>query len=186
MASRFTSVEQLICVLDNNSKHSSCYCEAMRAYGNTYSIFQSQYNIVNIPCIVTVNMSFMSFQLEQQLERLHSEDTPHHHTPHQYYWAVHVGSQVKTRQSHSYKFKEFSRTSNFLNFEETLQATQQRKLLDKMCKYKMDLASIVENTEQTVFCPQINRLTGWARWNQYTPPSTSLSWGIIMIWGLPL
>ena len=28
------------------------------------------------------------------------------------------------------------------------------KLVDNMCKYQMDLASIVEDTEQTYFCPQ--------------------------------
>ena len=28
------------------------------------------------------------------------------------------------------------------------------KLFDKMCKYEMDTASIVEDTEQTPFCPQ--------------------------------
>ena len=33
------------------------------------------------------------------------------------------------------------------------------KLLDKMCKYEMDPMSIVENTEQTRFCPQTERRT---------------------------
>ena len=28
-----------------------------------------------------------------------------------------------------------------------------------MCKYEMDLASIVEDTEQTQFCPQTDRWT---------------------------
>ena len=28
------------------------------------------------------------------------------------------------------------------------------KLLDKICKYEMDLANIVEDTERTRFCPQ--------------------------------
>ena len=40
------------------------------------------------------------------------------------------------------------------------------KLLDEMCKYEMDLASIEEDTERTRFCPQMDRWTGW---NQYTP-----------------
>ena len=36
------------------------------------------------------------------------------------------------------------------------------KLLDKMCKYEMDPASIVEDTEWTQFCPQTDRGTdGW-------------------------
>ena len=37
----------------------------------------------------------------------------------------------------------------FLNFETTLHATHLLKLLNKMCKYKMDPASILEVTEQT-------------------------------------
>ena len=44
-----------------------------------------------------------------------------------------------------------------------------------MCKYEMDPASIVGATERTRFCPQTDRRTdGRTRWNQYTPPSTSL------------
>ena len=37
---------------------------------------------------------------------------PPHDYPH--YWPVHIGSQVKTRQSQSYKFKEFAKPSRFL------------------------------------------------------------------------
>ena len=37
-----------------------------------------------------------------------------------------------------------------------------------VCKYEMDLASIVEDTERTRFCPQTDRRT---RWNQYTQGS---------------
>ena len=33
------------------------------------------------------------------------------------------------------------------------------KLLDKMCKYVLDLASIVEDTEWTRFCPEMERRT---------------------------
>ena len=56
-------------------------------------------------------------QLEQleQLERLRTEDTPAAS------WLPiplsHIGSQVKRRQSQSYKFKKFAKISNFLNFE---------------------------------------------------------------------
>ena len=88
---------------------------------------------------------------------------PPHDYP--YYWAVHFGSQVKTRQS--YKFKEFVKTLNFLILKKkTLHATHLLKLLDKECKNEMDPASIVEDTERTRFCPQMDRQT---RWNQYTP-----------------
>ena len=34
------------------------------------------------------------------------------------------------------------------------------KLLDKVCKYEMDPASIIEDTERTRFCPQTDRRTG--------------------------
>ena len=30
------------------------------------------------------------------------------------------------------------------------------KLLNKMCKYEMDLASVVEDAERTRFCPQMD------------------------------
>ena len=33
------------------------------------------------------------------------------------------------------------------------------ELLDAMCKYEMDPASIVENIERTRFCPQTDRLS---------------------------
>ena len=51
----------------------------------------------------------------EQLECLRSEDTPAAS------WLPillsHIGSQVKRKQSQSYKFKEFVKISNFLNFE---------------------------------------------------------------------
>ena len=52
--------------------------------------------------------------------------------------------------------------------------THQLKLLDNVCKYEMDLTSIVEYTKWTRFCPQTDRRT---RWNQYTPFSISLKRG---------
>ena len=82
---------------------------------------------------------------------------PPHDYP--YYWPVHIGSQVKTRQSQRYKFKEFAKTSKFWILKQTLHVTYLQKLLDKMCKYEMDLASIVEDTERTRFCPQIHQQT---------------------------
>ena len=71
----------------------------------------------------------------------------------------HIGSQVKRRQSQSYKFKEFAKISNFWILKLTLHATHLLKLLDKMYKYEMDLTSIVEDTERTPFCPQTDRQT---------------------------
>ena len=92
--------------------------------------------------------------------------------PAQYYpiLLIHIGSQVKTRQSQSYKFEEFAKISNLLilkqNKTNTLHTTYLLKLLDKMCKYEMDLASIVEDTEQTWFCRQTDKV------KPIYPPST--------------
>ena len=69
--------------------------------------------------------------------------------------------------------KNLPKLQNFLILKKknTLHATHLLKLLDKMCKYEMNPASIVEDVEQTRFCPQMDRRT---RWNQYTP--LQLSW----------
>ena len=95
---------------------------------------------------------------------------PPHDYP--YYWVIldtpptaswlpillsYIGSQVKTRQSQSYKFKEFTKISNILIWKQRLHVTH--LLLDKMCKYEMDPMSIVEDTEWTRFCPQTDRQT---------------------------
>ena len=53
------------------------------------------------------------------------------------------------------------------------------KLLDKMCIYEMDLASIVEDTERTRFCPQTDgRMDNM---KPIYPLSTLLKRGVIMI-----
>ena len=70
----------------------------------------------------------------------------------------HIGSQVKRRQSQSYKFKKLAKISNFFILKRALHATYLLKLLDKMCKYEMDPMSIVENTERTRFCPQTDKV----------------------------
>ena len=99
----------------------------------------------------------VSSQLEQ-LERLRSENAPSAS------WLpillVHIGSQVKTRQSQSYKCKKMPKFIFFKFWrKKALHATHRLKLLDKMCKYEMDPASIVEYTERTRFCPQTDRRT---------------------------
>ena len=48
------------------------------------------------------------------------------------------------------------------------------KLVDKMCKYEMDLASNVEDTEWARFCSQADRRTDWQGETSMPPPSTSL------------
>ena len=59
----------------------------------------------------------------------------------------------------------------------TLHTTHFLKLLDKMCKYVMDLASIVEDTEQIWFHPQTDRRTDKVK-AVFTPLSTSLKRGV--------
>ena len=114
-----------------------------------------QYNTICKLWFLFTSMTF-SFQLEQ-LERLRSEDTTAAS------WLPiplsHIGSQVKRRQSQSYKFKKFAKISNFWILKRALHATHLLKLLDKMCKYEMDPMSIVEDTERTRFCPQTDRRT---------------------------
>ena len=43
------------------------------------------------------------------------------------------------------------------------------KLLDKMCKYEMDPASIVEDTERTPFCPHTDGQTEGRRETSIPP-----------------
>ena len=49
----------------------------------------------------------------------------------------------------------------FKILHKALHATHHLKLLNKMCKYEMDLAGIVEVTERTRFCPQTDGRTKW-------------------------
>ena len=81
---------------------------------------------------------------------------PHNYLP---ILVIHIRSQVKTRQSQGYKIKEFAKISNLWIMIIVVYLTQLLKLLDKIRKYKMDPASIVEDTEQTQFCPQTDRQT---------------------------
>ena len=121
-------------------------------------------------------MSIASNRRLEQLEHLHSEDTPScPMITHPYYWAVHIGSKVKTSQSH--KFREFAKTSNFwiLKIKTPLHMTHLLKFLDKVCKYEMDPVSIVEDTERTRFCPQTDR-----RGKTSIPPFNFVERGIIM------
>ena len=76
-------------------------------------------------------------------------------------------SQVKTRQSQSYKFQKIAKTSNFKILQETLHGTHFLKFLDKMCKYEMDPTRTVGATEQT-------RDAGWTDGVKPTYPSTPL------------
>ena len=94
---------------------------------------------------------------------------------------IQIRSQVKTRQSQSYKFKKIAKTLNFDISQETLHATHLRKLLDKMYEYEMDPTRTVGATERTWDGGMEGRrdgrmeggMEGWTdgrtEWNQYTP-----------------
>ena len=51
------------------------------------------------------------------------------------------------------------------------------KLLDKICKYEMDLVSIVEDTEQEWFCPQMDTRTD-EQDETSIPPFNFVEWGL--------
>ena len=94
----------------------------------------------------------------EQLECLRSEDTPA--TPWLPILLIHIGPQVKTRHSQSYIFKEFAKTLYlWILKKKTFHRIHLLKLLDKMWKYKMYLASVMDDTEQNRFCPQMDRRT---------------------------
>ena len=138
--------------------------------GNPY-VPNCQLTTVATDALMLTHQAFSIHNVElEQLERLRSEDTPAAS------WLPillsHIGSQVKWRQSQSYKFKEFAKISNF---ETNITRNTPSEVLDKMCKYEMNPMSILEDTEQTRVCPQTDRRT---RWNQYTPLSTSLKRGV--------
>ena len=115
--------------------------------------------------------------------------------PHEYpyYWVI-LDPESKEDKVKIVKVKEFVKISNFSILKQTLHATHPLKLLDKMCTYEMDLTSIVEVTEQTLFCPQTDggtdgRTDGRMTWNQYTPSFNFVeaegiikTSGVISIW----
>ena len=69
----------------------------------------------------------------------------------------HIGSQIKRRQSQSYKFKEFAKIW--------------------MCKYEVNLTSVVERYRADTILSTDKQMDRRTRWNQYTPLSTSLKRG---------
>ena len=57
---------------------------------------------------------------------------------------------MDTRKSQSCKFKVIAKNTNFGIQKKKIQhATHLLKLVDKICKYEMNPASIVKDTEQT-------------------------------------
>ena len=93
------------------------------------------------------HQSFNQMDKLEQLERLRSEIPPA--APWLPITVIHIRSQVKTRQSQSYKFKKIGKNSNFENLHSTLNATHLLELLDKMHKYETVPTITVGATEQT-------------------------------------
>ena len=67
---------------------------------------------------------------------------------------VFIRSQVKTRQSQSYKFKKIAKNSNLEILQDTLQGTHLLRLLDKMYKYEKDPTRTVGPTDGITFPQQ--------------------------------
>ena len=83
----------------------------------------------------------------EQLEGLRSEIPPA--APWLSIPVIHIRSQVKRRQSQSYKLKKIAKNSNFEILQEAWNVTHRLKLLDMMYKYEMDQTRTVGATEQT-------------------------------------
>ena len=108
-----------------------------------------------------------NYELEQ-LERLRSDIPPT--APWLPILGSHIRSQVKTRQSQSYKFKKKLPKILILKFCKKL-ATHLLKLLDKMYKYAMDPTRTVGTTEPTRDTGRTDRRTDRVK---PPPPTTSL------------
>ena len=72
---------------------------------------------------------------------------------------IHIRSQIKRRQSQSYKFWKIAKNSNFEILHKTLHTTHLLKLLDKMYKYDMDPTRTVGTTERTQDAGRMDGLT---------------------------
>ena len=91
---------------------------------------------------------------------------------------IHIRPQVETRQSQSYKLKKIVKNSNFELLQEPIHPTHLLKLRNQMSKHEMDPTRTVGATERTRDAGQMD---GRTEWNQYTPPTTSLCGGIMMV-----
>ena len=110
----------------------------------------------------------------EQLERLRSEDTPPPPPPpphdYPYYWLI---LDPKSKED-KVKVKNLKNLPKFQILKQTLHMAHLLQLLDKMCKYQMGPTNIVEDTEQTRFCPQMDRRTD--RQGETSKPPLQLCW----------
>ena len=109
----------------------------------------------------------------EQLEHLRSEDTPPPPPPphdYPYYWLI---LDPKSKED-KVKVKNLKNLPKFQILKQTLHMAHLLQLLDKMCKYQMGPTNIVEDTEQTRFCPQMDRRTD--RQGETSKPPLQLCW----------
>ena len=102
---------------------------------------------------------------------------PPHDYP--YHWVI-LDPKSKEDKVKVTNLKNLPKFQIFWILKRTLHSTHLLKLLDNMCKYEMDPMSIVEDTEQTRFCPQTDRRTD-GQGDTSIPLSTSLKRGGIII-----
>ena len=109
----------------------------------------------------------LKFKIQlEQLERLRSEDIPRR-------------PMITHTIDSSENKVEVTNWQNLpkLHFFVILHGTHLLMLFDKICKYEMDPASVVEDTERTWFHPEKDRWTDGQGWNQYIPLSSLLKRG---------
>ena len=89
---------------------------------------------------------------------------------------LHIRSQVKTRQSHSYKLKQNNKNPNYKILQETSHQTHLLMLRDTIYKYETDPTRTVGATERTRDAGRTDRRTdGWTDGVKpiYPPPPTT-------------
>ena len=123
--------------------------QKVHRWGNTYNNWCTQVSILHLGWSVKIKELFN--WLDMRGGKIRTTRTPA-------FWdtvpwlpilVIHIRSQVKTRQSQSYKFKKIAKNPNVEILQETLHATHFLKLLDKMSKYEMDPTRTVGSTEWT-------------------------------------
>ena len=105
-----------------------------------------------LPCISMAGRALLAVYHRYikllQLEQLLPRDYPYH-------WVI---LDPKSKED-KVKVTNLKNSPKFQILKWALRATHPPMLLDKMCKYEMDPMSIVEDTERTRFCPQMDRWT---------------------------
>ena len=135
---------------------------------------------------IFLNTPWTSKTQLEQVACLHSEDTPAAS------WLPiplsHIGSQVKRRQSQSYKFKELAKISSFWILKEhytrhtfwscLIRCANMKWIWWVLFKVQSGHNSVHRRTNGQIDGRTDGQTDRWTRWNQYTPLSTSLKRGV--------